>query len=63
MQFRGMPLVDLSRLIQVAATQGHITLMKHADIRNDGKPPHLVLAEAMIAVKDWNDLPPEEFTP
>jgi hypothetical protein len=51
--------MDLSRLIEVAAAHGHVTLMKHADVRNDGKPPHLVLAEAMISVKNWNEMPSE----
>jgi hypothetical protein len=58
-QFRGIPLVQLTQLIEVAAANGALVLMKTANNpKNVGKTPHLVLAEQLIASLNR---PPEGF--
>jgi hypothetical protein len=59
-QFRGIPLVALSELIQVAAANGGVRLLKMVQVReNHGKSPELALAEQMIAA--LNRPPPGEM--
>ena len=49
-QFRGIGVVALSELLEVAASNGGVRLLKMVQVReNHGKSPAMALAEQMIA--------------